>query len=696
MRLMKLRVNSLLLASVITISLVGYSCFYYSLAGPPIATEILMEFRLVLVNSILKLSFYVFSICFFFLFVGGHFVSGLSVLMGFEIGKFIGVSLRLLFLGFFSLFFLLDMLIYNPAGIVASFNYDISRLYPIWVFLSPGVMKMAWLTLCGFILLVGVGAICKLFYNLEYKKLARYVFSSICILAVFIVSNYQLEPAKKLSSERGKPNLILIGSDSLRADKLGFYGYKKHPDISPSIDKLARQGTSFMQMYVPLARTAPSLTSILTSTWPHQHKIRTNFFLPEEANIATSLPKVLEKHGYNTMAVGDWAATDLSKLPFGFKETKVPSDQWNLKFLISQGPKDLRLFLSIFLNNNFGKWLLPEIYYLAGKPVTSDVMHDGLVAIGEMAQQEKPFFMMIFMATTHAPFGSEYPYYHMYSDPSYKGKTKFSMTGLSTPKEIVDSQQREKAAFDIKQIHALYDGAVRQFDDQVKLLVSYLEKTGIADNTLIGVFSDHGVDLFEKDGWGQGNLISNSSYRIPFILFDPRDRNASKVKHITSSLDISPTLLGALDISKPEEMEGIIQGRKQQKVRPVFAETGLWLGKVKGLPKQRIMYPVITKVLHVPDPRTGTLAVQDRYMDKIINAKGRAVFQGGRSVFLLPVEDGVMLQMFKDGTKLERCIRDCKTFELLTKRLKQWIEDDSKLKWCGNSIQLSHGKCVQH
>jgi hypothetical protein len=127
---------------------------------------------------------------------------------------------------------------------------------------------------------------------------------------------------------------------------------------------------------------------------------------------------------------------DLGKFPLGFDILDLPKDQWNIKFLLRQGPKDLRLFLSLFTQNAFGKALLPEIYYLGGIPLTEEVGRDTRHMIGKLAQEDAPFFLVSFMATTHPPFTSKYPYYSIYSDPAYRGESKFIMAKLRDPWEL--------------------------------------------------------------------------------------------------------------------------------------------------------------------------------------------------------------------------------------------------------------------
>ena len=101
------------------------------------------------------------------------------------------------------------------------------------------------------------------------------------------------------------PNILMIGSDTLRADRLGALGY--HRALTPNIDALAATGALFANCYVPCARTAPSLISMLTGTWPHTHGIRDNFVNDEDTRLKVdALPTLLKQGGYRTAALSDW------------------------------------------------------------------------------------------------------------------------------------------------------------------------------------------------------------------------------------------------------------------------------------------------------------------------------------------------------------------------------------------------------
>ena len=289
---------------------------------------------------------------------------------------------------------------------------------------------------------------------------------------------------------------------------------------------------------------------------------------PEQTRLSVqSLPQILKPLGYRSAIVGDWAASDAEKFNFGFDHRDLPEDQWNIKFLLRQGPKDLRLFLSLFTQNAFGKAFLPEIYYLGGIPLTEEVGRDTRRMIGKLAQDGAPFFLMSFMATTHPPFTSKYPYYSLYSDPEYRGESKFIMAKLRDPWEIIRAQAEPKSKFDLEQVIDLYDGCVRNFDDEVARILAYLEASNLADNTIVVIFSDHGFEFFEHETWGQGNsAIGDFSARVPIIIVDPRMREPRRVTQVVRTVDIAPTLLELAGLPRPEidarRLAGAVDARR--------------------------------------------------------------------------------------------------------------------------------------
>ena len=457
-------------------------------------------------------------------------------------------------------------------------------------------------------------------------------------------------------------------------------------DLTPFIDSLGTNGTLFTACYVPCARTAPSLLSLLTGTWPHRHGIRDNFVGDDDTHLAVpTLAGILTQHGYRTAVVSDWCGGDLGKFPLGFEILDLPKDQWNIKYLIRQGPKDLRLFLSLFTHNRFGKHFLPELYYLAGVPLTSLVGRDARALISQFTAQDGPFFLNVFMSTTHPPFGSEYPYYTLWSDKNYAGESKFVMARLTDPWEIIRRQGDSKKDFDLDQIIDLYDGCVRNFDDEVNRIVDHLKACGLADNTIIVIYSDHGMEFFEHDTWGQGNSVRGDvSARVPLVIADPRLGGKGPCSRVTRSIDVVPTLLELAGIALPASVDGVslvpyMKGEARDMNLAAFNETGIWLTALPGMPADHLRYPDLLELLEVPDKLSGTLAIKPEYRKAVIAAKDRMVRLGSWKLTYQPTDNGPLYALY-DLSGDPECRKDVATAHSdivreLQNRLTQWMSD---------------------
>ena len=545
-----------------------------------------------------------------------------------------------------------NRLLFLPALISASFHYRQSRLYPLWNLLSPvtvGIVQWASVVLAGSVF--GAAAL-KLIVDGKAGTgivLLVVIFGCLAILA-WGAAAQEPRPRAAVPRKDDRPNILMIGSDTLRADRMGVAGYGR--PLTPKLDALAAKGVQFTQCYVPCARTAPSLLSLFSGCWPHTHGVRDNFV----SNVKTPgriamLPRILADAGYHTSAISDWAGSDLSKFDLGFQRCVAPPDQWNIKYLLRQGPKDLRLFLSLFADNWLGRVLLPEIHYLAGIPLTRQVGREARRQLGAFARTDEPFLLNVFMAATHPPFGSEYPYYIKFADRRYSGESKFVMARLADPFEVIRRQGDSRKDFDLDQVIDLYDGCVKSFDDEVGRILEHLDACGLTDNTIVVIYSDHGMELFEHETWGQGNsVVGDFSAKIPLIIADPRAKTGQQIDAIVRSIDIAPTLLELVGQSRPAEMEGTslcpLWRENADLDLPALNETGIWLTEVPGMPTGHLRYPDLPDILDVPDRATGTLAIKHAFTTRVIEAKDRMLRRGRWKLVYQPLESGALYRLF--------------------------------------------------
>lgn len=695
---------SLIVGLVFTVILAAKAIKDYSQAGPQLRREILARYRLYAAWAVGRLSLWVFIISALCAAGGNLLYLLLAVILDLSV-SWIGLPIAgALGLTFALTFQFCHMLLYSPAVIAASSHYRISRFYWLWKQLSPWRLRVLnrILAIVGLLLLAGASV--QLAATEEWLNLGLLLLAIALLAAPFIWGPQSREPAPvagKAGSKR-RPNILMIGSDTLRADRLGIAGY--HRALTPRLDALAARGTAFTNCYVPCGRTAPSLISLLTGTWPHTHGVRDNYVSDKDTALTvTALPHLLAEHGYATVAVSDWCGADFGKFPLGFQILDLPEDPWNIRFLLRQGPKDLRLFLSLFSRNRFGKRFLPEIYYLGGVPLTRQVGRDARTVLSRLAAEEQPFLLNVFLSTTHPPFGSEYPYYTLLSDPGYIGESKFVMARLTDPLEIIRRQGDTKKEFDLNQILDLYDGCVKNFDDEAERLLDHLQACGVADHTIVVIYSDHGMEFFENGTWGQGNsVVGDFSARVPLIIADPRVNGGHRIDSIVRTIDVAPTLLELIGLPPASTMEGVSLARciegKAPPALPAFNESGIWLTDLPSMPKDHLRYPNLLHLLEVPNRKSGTLAIKDRYNDLIIEAKDRMIRSGRWKLVYQPTHQGALYRLFDLQIDPHSCTdvssKYPEVFAELREQLVTWMRADTRRQWSEEHLKAHHGKSL--
>ncbi|WP_026596401.1 sulfatase family protein [Methylohalobius crimeensis] len=623
----------------------------FSRTGPQIREEIASHFRLYTVYCVLRLAFWSFLIL-FWLAGFGQILYLAWVFSGEGNASYVGFLLAGTgAIGGLTWFQFLRHLLHIPASLMMSFSYDIRRLHPFWKKLT--VSRLRWSML--FLVAIYLGLF---LYGLGENPSETQGFLAIGLsiwVVPWLLASVPLpaRPRPSRQNEAGPPNLLLIGCDTLRADRLLDYSR----NAAPFLKALSTRGTLFSHCYTPIARTAPSLATLFTGCAPEFHGIKFNYIGDHQITLPVkAFPEILAEQGYHTEAISDWSGSDLGKFSFGFQKKLMPKDQWNFRYLIRQGPKELRLFLSCFTHNRFGRVFLPELYFLAGVPLTSHLGRIARRRLSALGGKKQPFCLTLYLASCHPPFGSEYPYYRLFADPHYHGASLFAMARLTDPFEIIRSQREPRQAFDLDQVVDLYDGCVRRFDDEVRAVFHHLTQCGLDRNTVVVIFSDHGMELFEHGTWGQGNsAIGEQSNRIPVLIYDPEQKGRGIVDEITRAVDIAPTLLDRCGITPPPTMEGqslvnLLQGKLPNIDLTACFKTGLWLTRHPAIHPRHLFYPDIVDLLHIPDKSTGTLAIKPEYLGQIERARDIAVCRRQWKLVRLALNDTPRYLLFDMNT----------------------------------------------
>jgi hypothetical protein len=443
-------------------------------------------------------------------------------------------------------------------------------------------------------------------------------------------------PSPKSSKHNALPNVLILASDSLRADRL-------RPSVAPHLSALAAESTTFERAYVTVPRTFPSWVTILTGRHAHHHGVRMDMPRWEErAKDFDALPQRFSRAGYRTSVISDFAGDIFDRIQLGFSTCDAPHIDFR-KMLQQRGIKrDLALFP--FADTPLGRAALPVVGSLETATDPSGIAER---AMAEMRRAEgRPFFLTVFFSTTHFPYAAPFPYYKKFTDPAYRGPFKYAKeVGLADDTVITDD--------DVRQVRALYDGSVASVDDAAGRILDEVKRDGLADSTIIVVTSDHGEGLFETTlAQGHGdNLFGDEGTHVPLSIFDPRRPLAHREKAVVSSVDIAPTLYELAGVPAPPDLDGRslapAVGGAPLASRPVFAETELWMSDRPHVPDAlRIAYPHLADLLEIDQAHDDMAVVRAEVEEITLVARHRMVKDERWKLIYMPTRLGVRYLLF--------------------------------------------------
>jgi arylsulfatase A-like enzyme len=371
------------------------------------------------------------------------------------------------------------------------------------------------------------------------------------------------------------PNIVFIFSDDHAYQAISSYGDPRKLLNTPNIDRLAKDGVRFDRCLVPNSICGPSRATVLTGKYSHANGFYNNTNSKFDGS-QTTFPKLLQKAGYQTAVVGKW---HLVSDPTGF-------DYWHI--LPGQG-----VYYNPPMIRN-GQRVKHEGY-------VTDIITDSSLDWLKARDKNKPFLLMCQHKAPHREWcpairhlghdnDRKYPEPEtLFDDYAGRGKPeknqdmtiaktmnavdlKFKPPGNLTPdqKKAWDAyyEPRNKAFNEAKlegkdlvrwkynrYLHD-YLGCIKSVDESVGRVLDYLEKEGLAENT-IGVYaSDQGFYLGEH-GWFDKRWIFEESLRTPMLVRWPGKAKAGLVNaDLVSTLDFAPTFLTAAGVPVPEGVHG--------------------------------------------------------------------------------------------------------------------------------------------
>ena len=291
-----------------------------------------------------------------------------------------------------------------------------------------------------------------------------------------------------------QPPIVLIVVDTLRADRLGCYGYPAPQ--TPNLDRFAAEGVRFERAYSPSSWTLPAVTSMLTGQMPSVHGVR-SWLHASVPGGSPYLPEFLRENGYVTVCL--MGNANMGEQGFG--------RGFDLYVEARTEPKLARSGLPLY-------------------PSARDMTDLAIEALDQLGDGR--FFLYVHYMDTHAPYLLPRDAETSLADEEYEG---YVVTHLEQVLPVVGrrytrvypyfwSKVRETAE-DHGRVRALYDAKVTYADHHIGRLLDHLAAQGRAEESLVVITSDHGEGLFQHGIREHEELPYEHQVRIPLLVRGP-------------------------------------------------------------------------------------------------------------------------------------------------------------------------------
>jgi arylsulfatase A-like enzyme/Tfp pilus assembly protein PilF len=357
-------------------------------------------------------------------------------------------------------------------------------------------------------------------------------------------------PPAPAASPAGRPNVLLVTIDTLRADHVGCYG--RAEAVTPTLDGLAARGVRFATAVSHAPLTGPSHACLLTGLTPLGHGFRDNggFALPPSVKTAA---EDFRQAGYRTAAFVSGFPLDRR---FGFDRGFETYDDH-----LPRGNDRRRTpYVERFADSTTDAVLR----WLQAPPSSG----------ASPASAAEPFFLWVHYYDPHAPY-----------EPPGALAERFRT--------------------------APYDGEIAFVDTQLARLLRALEEKGALARTVVLATADHGESLGEHGEGTHGLFVYDSTLRVPWIVAGPGVPAGRVPTTVARGIDVLPTLLDYAGLPIPPAIEGrslrpALEGREMSDA-PAYAET-LYPEREFGWAPLHALRTARFKLIDAPHPELYDLA----------------------------------------------------------------------------------------
>jgi arylsulfatase A-like enzyme len=347
----------------------------------------------------------------------------------------------------------------------------------------------------------------------------------------------------------GRPNLLLFGIDSLRADHMSLYGH--HRLTTPHLDKLAAAGCVFEKAFSPSIPTTPGYASMFTGmdcfgtdvvALRHQGPLGTH---------VKTLAEALGERGYDTTCVG------------------------------FSGNEASRGFHSYLDFSGWGSWE-------EGRSHKAENLN--AVAIPELkrlAAGGQPFFLFLRHMDPHSPYLPPAPFERIFYDGDEFDPRNHSLEPVMQFQPFCDyfASWFPPGCTDKDYIIAQYDGAVAYMDACIANILQSVTSLGLAEQTLIVLISDHGETLYDHECWFDHHGLYDCTLHIPLVFVYPGRAPAGlRFRDYVHMKDVMPTILDLMGIRAKLEFDGrslapLMRGKPRRQEPELYLTEATWMRK---------------------------------------------------------------------------------------------------------------------
>ena len=409
------------------------------------------------------------------------------------------------------------------------------------------------------------------------------------------------------------PNVLFIAVDDLRPE-LGIYG-AAHV-LSPRIDALGRSGTVFTHAYCQQAVCNPSRASLMTGLRPDTLRVwnlQTDFRTTKPE--AVTVTQAFMSAGYSAVSIGkifhnvlpdhaSWSEPEMHLNGYPFDPDAVyRSDDdtvWiehRKEQLKSAGQEQRHI-------DEYGQWYLKSAA-TESPDVPDNAYYDGaqtdaaIRKLGELKDRKQPFFFGVGYYRPHLPFNAPKKYWDLYdrakiplspnpflpkNAPPMAANMNRELRGYRDFADVPTPHQGSVTEAQARLLRHGYFASVSYIDAQIGRLLDELDRLGIADNTIVVLWGDHGWKLGDHNGWGKMTNYEIDT-RVPLIMRVPGIRGGQVCQRLVELVDLYPTLCELVGIPRRPELEGssmvpLLHNPKRPWKPAVFSQflrDGIWV-----------------------------------------------------------------------------------------------------------------------